>query len=166
MSYKSKNIISPNKSLAQANAFDSVAELCEIESAEFKCSLQSRFADGIANSAFACELFLKALLIHSEKNIAEIRKFNHNLYELFRELEDTDKTTALIIERHVMELLEPSKKKKPLFTFILKESSRAFNYWRYIYKQSINEASLQLARIFRIFLKQICNKKLNTTAKK
>lgn len=76
--------------LEQAQAFGKIACSCETEKVKMPCEPRARFIAGIVNSSFACELFLKALLLHSGKGIKDLKKMGHNLIKLYRELKEVD----------------------------------------------------------------------------
>lgn len=148
-----RNETDPDKVLDQACAFDAIAKLCETEGAEFPCSPNSRFAAGAANSAFTCELLLKALLLHVGKGPQK----GHNLLKLFKELEKADQELASRIEAEVMIAIAPTEK---TFSAILGESSDAFKYWRYVYETQTAETSPQFIRVLRIALRKACRETL------
>lgn len=148
-----------DKVLDQARAFATIAKLCETEGAEFLCSPNSRFAAGVANSAFACELYLKALLLHAGKTLRGIKQKGHGLLDLFRALEDTDPGLASRIEDEVIGIIVPAEKEKA-FSSILEESSNAFEYWRYVYEKTAATTSPQSIRILRLALERICRETL------
>lgn len=148
-----------NKVLNQACAFSTIANLCETEGAIFKCSPTSRFAAGAANSAFACELFLKALLLYSGKTLDDIKKIGHDLLKLFRGLEEVNSELASSIETEVMSVVIPVGEGKA-FSTILEESSGAFEFWRYIHEKQIGKTSPQFIKVLRHTLEKVCREKL------
>lgn len=159
-----------NKVLNQACAFSAIANLCETEGTIIQCSTTSRFAAGTANSAFACELFLKALLLHSGKTLDDIKKIGHDLLNLFKALEEANSELASSIETEVMNAIIPIGKGKAfstipgepsdIFEFWLGESSDAFEFWRYIYERQTGKTSPQFLRVLRHTLEKVCRKKL------
>ncbi|MBR2408739.1 MAG: hypothetical protein IKB07_07250 [Lachnospiraceae bacterium] len=85
------------------------------------------------NCAFSCELYIKSML--NEGNVVR----GHKLEDLFNQLDD--KWKGVIIR--LMEYEEI------VFCHFLKQSSNAFEKWRYIYEREEDER-----RIYFVFLKK------------
>ena len=71
----------------QKNVFDEANEFLRlVENSEYsKDDIMSQLPL-VVNLIFACELYLKALLLAEGKNVEECKKLNHNLSSLFKSL--------------------------------------------------------------------------------
>lgn len=83
----------------------------------------------IVNMSFACELYLKLILINNGKTIDEVKQENHNLYNLYSLLTDRQKNNIY------------NSFKRPMIYSIekeLKEINFAFPDWRYLVLNKAN----------------------------
>lgn len=87
----------------------------------------------IVNCAFSCELYLKSML--NDGRVV----YGHKLKDLLNQLDGSWKNI-------VIELMEY---KEEIFDYFLKESSDAFEKWRYIYERKDEEK-----KIYFVFLKE------------
>lgn len=83
------------------------------------------------NSAFACEVFIKSLLVYHGRTIGEIK--GHELKKLWDEFKKEDYETALSVEQNMREWFK--SKDANMFDRLLNEASNEFEYWRYIYEK-------------------------------
>ena len=100
-----------------AHEFLHIAEQCSNDALELLCEKMYPFA---VNAAFACELFLKGILIHNapQKSVLKI----HDLEKLFLELTPSQQST---IKNNF------NKRYNCTFETFLKETKDTFINWRY-----------------------------------
>ena len=112
-----------NVCVSEANAFLRVAIYLEESVVDFLCGGMYPFA---VNAAFACELFLKAILIcnSSNGNIAQ----GHHLESLFSSLPEAARNQ---IEGRY------TQKCNHDFSSLLTEIDNAFVDWRYAYEKGV-----------------------------
>lgn len=87
------------------------------------------FIPFIVNMSFACELYLKLIVINNGKTIGEVKKQSHNLYDLYNLLTDAQKNYIY------------NSFKRPMIYSIeqeLKEINSAFPDWRYLVLDKAN----------------------------
>lgn len=142
-----------------AHGFDACARMCESESIELPAPLENRFVAGLVNSAFACELYLKALLVSLGVGLEEIkRKGKHSLKGLFVMLQEADNELARKIEIEVDGRIVSGGHS---FSQMIDSSEDAFEILRYCYepnnKKSIVGVSPQFLRVLRKTLNMTCN---------
>lgn len=139
----------------QACAFADCAKFCEIEPNNIiECRFKTHTVAGIVNSAFSCELFIKALLVHP--NGYNIK--GHKLKELWNALKKKDPLLTSSIEEKMTSLFESNN--EALFTQLLDNISNAFTYWRYIYEKKNGTINMNFLKDFRILLRNECCIKL------
>lgn len=69
-----KNVLDPHRMFEQACAFSDCARCCEIEPNNIiEYRFKSHTVSGIVNSAFACEVFIKTLLVIHGVPVKEMR---------------------------------------------------------------------------------------------
>lgn len=122
-------VLDYNRMFRQACAFADCAQYCEREPSTIEYRFHSHTASGIVNSAFACEVFLKALLVY----YGETQFRNHKLKDLWLDLEEKDEETTLSIKRSIKDWFASDDDN--LFDRLLDDASEAFVYWRYIYEK-------------------------------
>lgn len=105
------------------------------------------------NSAFACEVSLKALLVF----YGETQLRNHKLKNLWLELEKKDEETTLLIKRSIKDWFASDDDN--LFDRLIDDASNAFVYWCYIYEKQDASININFLIGFRILLRDICCKK-------
>lgn len=91
----------------------------------FEYRLQSHTVSGIVNSAFACEVFIKSLLVFNGVAVEEIH--GHKLNILWNKLKNIDSETALLAETRMKEWFRSDNEN--MFDEMLTDSSNAFEYW-------------------------------------
>lgn len=84
-----------------ACAFCDCAKFCEVEPNNIEYRMRSHTVSGIVNSAFACEVFIKTLLVFHGKTISEIK--GHKLKTLWKEFKMLDNATAAFVEERMRE---------------------------------------------------------------
>ena len=108
----------------------------------------------IVNMSFATELYFKLLLINNGKTIDKVKVLNHNLYDLYNELEEKQKDK-------IYEMF-----KRPIIYSIPNELNKiatAFPDWRYLVLNKANQKNkkLQFSPYFikelNEILRDICN---------
>lgn len=108
----------------------------------------------IVNSAFACEVFIKSLLLHHGMTLEEIRRKNHGLKGLWKAFRETDATSAARVEYDVT---QPFNSQNPdFFDDMLDIMSEAFKEWRYIYEGHGACINMNFLIIFRNRLRSFC----------
>lgn len=105
----------------------------------------------IVNSAFACEIFMKSVLIFRGITINEIHKMNHELKGLWNELEVNDKAAADRVRERIKNELDLDN---DLFDELLDNISNAFKKWRYIYEDHGGKIHLAFLSTFRDELRE------------
>ena len=148
-------VIDPAKAFQQACAFADCAHICETEHLIIRATAFARFSAAAANSAFACELFLKSLIAlcggpGKEAGVVS----THDLYQLYATLKDRDAETAELIEDEVMRIV----KLEEGYTFdkALRDSANSFNYWRYAYEHKRAKAGVMFLHVMRLVLRDEC----------
>lgn len=139
-----------------ACAFADCAIYCEKEPNGIECRFQSHAVSGIVNSAFACEVFLKALLVYY--GVSRFKE--HDLKGLWLELVKRGEDTAELIKRSIKEWFASDN--DDLFDRLLDDVANAFVYWRYIYEKQDGSININFLRGFRILLRDICCKSFTT----
>ena len=128
----------------EADAFLSVARDCVQSIEDFLAGKMYPFA---VNISFACELYLKAVMIRRSEESGYIR--GHDLKTLFENLEKADQTA--IPERYERKCRVP-------LDWLLEESGKAFEDWRYALEKaaSINVTGiLAFAESLKLFLEDM-----------
>ena len=135
-----------------ACAFVDCATFCETEPKNIKTGVMTHMAADIVNSAFACEVFIKSLLIYHGLAIDDIR--GHKLKLLWSKYRTVDSTNATVIEQKMKDFFESEN--EDMFDELLDNISDAFEYWRYIYEKHGGKIHVQFLRIFREMLRGVC----------
>lgn len=136
-----------------ACAFADCAKLCEVEPHNFECRFHAHTSAGIVNSAFACEVYLKALLVFHGAKEKELKN-EHQLSKLWEKYEKKDKQTVLAIQEDIINWFGSDK--GSLFDELLGVVSDNFKEWRYIYEKNECKTHIQFLRGFRIKLREVC----------
>ncbi len=148
--------LDPKRMFEHACAFCDCATFCEVESSDIEYRMRSHTVSGIVNSAFACEVFIKTLLVIHGKTLSKEDK--HNLQELWKRFKKLDDTTAVFIEERMRKWFNSDN--EDLFDELLREASNAFVHWRYIYEMEDGDLNLNFLRGFRLFLRDECCRQL------
>lgn len=144
-----------------ACAFSGCARFCYREPWDIEHRLPDYSIAGIVNSAFACEVFLKSLLVYHGMEIKDIvddkHRGVHQLADLWKILEKKDRAcTSLILQKceEHFKLSTPDK-----FNELLDNVSNAFVFWRYIYEKNQGTIHVAFLNYFRELLKEVCCEK-------
>ena len=114
-----------------ACAFADCALFCEKAPKSIVVRTQWYTVPEIVNSAFACEVFMKSILIFRGLTIDEVYKMNHGLKGLWGALEASDNAAADRVRERIKNELDLDDN---LFDELLSNISNAFKKWRYIYE--------------------------------
>lgn len=95
-----KNVLL-NSMFKHVCAFIDCARYCEIEPNNIEYRMQSHTVSGIVNSAFACEVLIKSLLVFHGLTDKKLR--GHNLKILWGEFKAIDFDKARITEERMRE---------------------------------------------------------------
>ena len=135
-----------------ACAFADCARYCQIEPNNIKRRTKSHSVSGIVNSAFACEVFLKTLLVFHGVPVEELKC--HDLKRLWEKFKTKDANTALSVELGLREWFKSQNAN--MFDEMLNDISNAFEYWRYIYEKQGGRINLNFLVGFRDLLREVC----------
>lgn len=135
-----------------ACAFCDCAEFCEVEPNNIQYRTHFHTVSGIVNSAFACEVFIKSLLVLHGKTVTDIKC--HELKILWDKFKVEDCETALSVESSLREWFD--SKNENMFDELISEVSNSFEYWRYIYEQQNSRLNINFLKGFRCLLREIC----------
>ncbi len=137
-----------------ACAFAGCAKFCEREPWNLERRLPDYTIADIVNSAFACEVFIKALLLHNSISIEEMQKSGHKMKDLWMKLESTNSNLTDDAKKRILSAFQTDNPE--FFNEGLDSISNAFATWRYIYEKHGSQIHLQFLRYFRIVLQEIC----------
>lgn len=155
------SVVDARRMFKHACAFSGCARFCTREPWDVEHRLPDYSVAGIVNSAFACEVFIKSLLIYRGVSIEEIvdarGRGEHKLRELWTMLENRDPQTADLVKQKIQELFNFEDDEK--FYEMLDNVSNAFVYWRYIYEKSNGKIHVNFLNFFRELLKEVCCEK-------
>ena len=144
-----------------ACAFSGCANFCKSESWNIEHRLPDYSVAGIVNSAFACEVFIKSLLVFNGVPIEDIvddkKRGVHKIADLWKMLETKDPSTTNFAKQKMLELF--SETRNSSFYEMLDNISDAFVYWRYIYEKSSGKIHLNFLTLFRTLLQELCCEK-------
>ncbi|PXX52046.1 hypothetical protein DFR60_108131 [Hungatella effluvii] len=158
-----KIVLDPHRMFKQACAFSDCARCCEIEPNNIiEYRFNSHTVSGIVNSAFACEVFIKTLLVIHDVSVKEMRGKKacdgHDLKKLWVLLKEKDCETTTLVELKMQEFFRSPN--KSIFDELLESISNTFDYWRYIYEKDDGNINLNFLRIFRLLLREVCCEQL------
>jgi predicted metalloprotease len=142
----------PCRMFEQACAFSDCAKYCEIEPNNIEYRTNSHMASGIVNSAFACEIFIKSLLVYSGIAIQDLR--GHRLDKLWDKFKEKYPDSVVSIESGVQVIFNSPN--TDLFRNLLEIMSNSFDEWRYIYEKRSATLNPHFLRIFRNALREEC----------
>lgn len=144
-----------------ACAFVDCAEYCQVEPNHIRFRTTSHSVSAVVNTAFACEVFIKTLLVFHGVPLKDLRKgkYGHNLENLWEKFKKTDDKMALSVEQEMQARF--NSQDGDLFSNLLKEASTAFVYWRYIYEETSGCLNLNFLCSFRYVLRNTCCKCLH-----
>ena len=150
-------LVDARRMFKHACEFMDCAKFCEFEPKNIRVSCTTHLVADIVNSSFACEVFIKSLLIYHGKTIKAIH--GHKLDILWNKYRAVDSENAALVERSMKEFFGSSNNN--MFNEHLLKISDAFQYWRYIYEKQEGSIQLQFLCIFREMLREVCCKKLH-----
>lgn len=155
---KSESVtLDPQKMFRHGCAFADCAKVGEVErDGVVEYRTLSHISASIVNSAFACEVFLKALLVFQGVDIR--KKRIHKLQDLWREYAVQDPQSANLVEKHIND--EFTTKSNDTFNKNLHLASNAFEHWRYIYEYNHGEINRNFLYYFRRTLRDMCCKNI------
>ena len=134
-----------------ACAFADCAMFCEREPNSIVVRTQWHTVPDIVNSAFACEVFIKSLLVFNGFPLKEIR--GHELAGLLKQLETKDLETVIKVK-------DSFDSNEDEFNDMINNISNAFEQWRYVYEKHSSEIHLNFLRLLRSVLREVCCEKL------
>ena len=94
-------ILDSQRMFEHACTFCDCAKFCEVEPNNIEYRMLSHTLSGIVNSAFACEVFIKTLLVFHGRTVTEIK--GHKLKTLWEEFRTLDNATAALVEERMRE---------------------------------------------------------------
>jgi len=148
------NLHNAKKMFKHACAFAECAYFCETEPAPIKIRTQWHTIPNIVNSVFACEVYIKSILVYCGMTHAEIKHLSHGLVGLWDKLKELDAGFATMIENAIKECFRTSN--ESLFDEKLEEISNAFKEWRYIYEGFDVKINRNFLIILRNYLRDGC----------
>ena len=148
------NSVLSRRMFKHACAFADCAKYCETEPNNIEYRMQSHTVSGIVNSAFACEVFIKSLLVSRGMTVEKLKKQGHTLKDLWKEFKVEDCETACFVEERIREWF--NSENENMFDELLDNVSDAFAYWRYIYEKQDGSINLNFLRGFRNLLREVC----------
>ena len=160
---REKSGLDTHQMFKQACAFSDCARCCEVEPNDIiEYRFNSHTVAGIVNSAFACEVFIKTLLVIHGVSVNEMRgkktRDGHELKRLWELFKKMDCKTATLVELQMQEIFNSNN--KSMFYDLLDSISNAFEYWRYIYEKDDGNTNINFLRTFRLLLREVCCEQL------
>mgnify|MGYP003304075436 CR=1 FL=1 len=137
-----------------ACAFADCAYFCEREPNSIIIPTRWYTTPSVVNSAFACEVFIKSLLIYNGMSLDEIK--GHKLAVLWMTLEEKEQEITINIKSSINSIFNKDDK---FFYDSLSNISDTFEYWRYIYEKNGGKIHINFLRIFREALRNACCEK-------
>lgn len=125
--------------LEESKAFLDVAEEIKSKESIVDIGLGADLYPFVVNSAFSCELSLKAILMTQQMS----RVYGHDLHTLFQKLDEQDQGA---ISAKAENELNISLDK------VLNEFNNAFVEWRYAYEDSVKGYFLELFKLAKLML--------------
>ena len=95
------NLQNARKMFKHACAFAECAYFCETEPTPIKIRTQWHTIPNIVNSVFACEVYIKSILVYYGMTHTEIKQLSHGLVGLWNKLKELDVDFATIIENEI-----------------------------------------------------------------
>ena len=152
------NVVDAKRMFKHACAFSGCADFCKSETWDVEHRLPDYSIAGIVNSAFACEVFIKALLVYNgipaEQIVDSRNRGMHKLLDLWQMLEKTNLTTTDLVKQRVLAVFNSTD--NSAFYTMLDNVSDAFVYWRYIYEKSSGKIHVNFLTLFRKALQEVC----------
>lgn len=152
------SFVDAKRMFKHACAFADCAVFCFKDKNNLIVRTQWYSTPGIANSAFACEVFIKALLVYHGMTVEQIKSIGHFLDKLWNEYSIKDSQTSRRIQESIRNYFQSDD--NTLFDRKLKEASNAFANWRYMYEGREAELNLHFLMAFREILRTTCCQQL------
>ena len=147
-----ENLEVSRRMFKHACAFLDCASFCQIEPNNIEYRMHSHTVAGIVNSAFACEVFIKSLLVYHGEPISKMKK--HKLKELWENYRSKDEAKALFVEREMIAWFNSNNEN--MFHELLDICSNAFEEWRYIYEKEEETVNVLFLRDLALMLRGVC----------
>ena len=112
----------------------------------------------IVNSAFACEVFIKSLLVYYGVRIEDIKRSGHGLVGLWTTLKNKDVELTNAVGSSILAYFNTNC--EDFFAEMLGHISDAFETWRYIYEGHGATINRNFLCVFRDCLRNACCMKL------
>ena len=141
-----------------ACAFADCAVFCEREPKSVVVRSQQCAVPDIVNSAFACEVFMKSIIVYNEISLDDICKLNHGLINLWEKLRIVDNSFTTCVEMKIKDEFEIDGVEE--LDELLNNVSDAFKKWRYIYEKHGGSIYIGFLRSLREILRESCCEKL------
>lgn len=149
---KEENLEVSRRMFKHACAFLDCASFCQIEPNNIEYRMSSHTVAGIVNSAFACEVFIKSLLVFYGESFKKLN--DHELKNLWSKYKNKDVEKALLVEQGIRLWFNSNNEK--MFDELLGVCSNAFQYWRYIYEKNEGSVHILFLRGFALSLRNVC----------
>lgn len=150
---KEYNKLNPQYMFRHACAFADCARACEIEPSTIRYRTASHAVAGMVNSALACEVFIKSMLVWHGFSQTDFDD-KHGLVSLWGMYKNQDEETAKSIEQRIKETF--LSKNERMFTKGLENISNTFVKLRYVYEKEKMEIDTNFLRCFREELRRTC----------
>ena len=135
-----------------ACAFLDCASCCQKEPNNIEYRMQSHTVAGIVNSAFACEVFIKSLLVYHGESFEKLN--GHELKKHWSKYKKKDREKALLLEQGMRQSFDSDDEK--MFDELLAVCSNAFKHWRYIYEANEGKVHILFLHNFALILRSLC----------
>ena len=147
-----ENLEISRRMFKHACAFLDCAKYCQTETNNIEYRMHSHAVAGIVNSAFACEVYIKSLLVFHGEQVDKVK--GHELTVLWEKYRNKDSEMALAIEQGMKAWFNSQNEK--MFDELLDVCSNAFEYWRYIYEKSEGTVNINFLRGLALVLRSAC----------
>ena len=152
------SFVDAKRMFKHACAFADCAVFCFKDKNNLIVRTQWYSTPGIVNSAFACEVFIKALLVYHGMTLDHIKHIGHRLENLWNAYAIKDSQTSSQVQDSIRNYFQSGD--NTLFDRKLKEASNAFVDWRYMYEGREVELNLHFLMAFREVLRTTCCQQL------
>ena len=152
------SFVDAKRMFKHACAFADCAVFCFKDKNNLIVRTQWYSTPGIVNSAFACEVFIKALLVYHGMTLDQIKPIGHRLENLWNAYAIKDSQTSSQVQESIRNYYQSED--NTLFDRKLKEASNAFVDWRYMYEGREVELNLHFLMAFREVLRTTCCQQL------
>ena len=152
------SFVDAKRMFKHACAFADCAVFCFKDKNNLIVRTQWYSTPGIVNSAFACEVFIKSMLVYHGMTLNQIKSHSHGLEGLWQAYVVKDGQTASQVQESIRMYFQSDD--DTLFDRKLKEASNAFVDWRYMYEGREAELNLHFLMAFREILRTTCCQQL------